>query len=157
MPFVCPCSYLVLIPVYLYGPLYRLLHRVRIERHKSDLHLSWVSLFLVSLFFLFLVSFVTVLQQEAAAYYNVNGGAKLATATMEGGEERGGEEGGRETVVWIVTAKATDDGAGQGSWGSAAVRVASMEMEGRRRPVRVPPGNARGGRGGSGGCGPIVL
>jgi hypothetical protein len=32
MPFVCPCSYLVLIPAYLYRPLYHLLHRARIER-----------------------------------------------------------------------------------------------------------------------------
>ena len=61
MPFVCPCFYLVLIPAYLYRSLYHLLHRVRIERYMSDLHLSWVSLFLVSLSFLFLVSFVSVL------------------------------------------------------------------------------------------------
>ena len=55
MPSVCPCSYLVSFPVYLYRPLYHLLHRVRIEKHMSDLHLSWVSLFLVSLSFLFLL------------------------------------------------------------------------------------------------------
>jgi hypothetical protein len=44
MPFVCPCSYLVLIPAYLYRPLYHLLHRVRIERHILGSHLSWVTL-----------------------------------------------------------------------------------------------------------------
>ena len=37
-----------------------------------------------------------------------------------------------------------------GGGGSAIARVASMEVE------RVPPGNARGGRGGGGERGPIV-
>jgi hypothetical protein len=44
MPFVCPCSHLVLIPVYLYRPLYHLLHKVRIERHMLGSHFSWVTL-----------------------------------------------------------------------------------------------------------------
>jgi hypothetical protein len=44
MPFVCSCSYLVLIPAYLYRPLYHLLHRVRIERCMFGSHLSWVTL-----------------------------------------------------------------------------------------------------------------
>ena len=36
--------YLVLIPAYLYKPLYHLLHRVRIERRTLGSHLSWVTL-----------------------------------------------------------------------------------------------------------------
>ncbi len=44
MPFVCLCSYLILIPAYLYRPLYHLLHMVRMERRVLGSHLSWVTL-----------------------------------------------------------------------------------------------------------------
>ncbi len=44
MPFVCPCSYLVLVLAYLYRPLYYLLHRVRIKRRMFGSHLSWVTI-----------------------------------------------------------------------------------------------------------------
>jgi hypothetical protein len=57
MPFVCPCSYLVLIPAYLYRPLYCLLHWMRIKRCMLGSHLSWVTL-------LHLPSVIALLQQS---------------------------------------------------------------------------------------------
>ena len=75
MPFVCLCSCPILILAYHYRPLYHLLHRVIIKKNTSDLHLSWVSLFLVlflvSISCSSLVSFVTVLQHTPVMKYQL--------------------------------------------------------------------------------------
>ncbi len=38
MPFVCPCSYLVLVPAYLYRPRYHLLHKIPANFHPLTFH-----------------------------------------------------------------------------------------------------------------------
>jgi hypothetical protein len=49
MPFVCPCSYLVLVPAYLYRPLYHLLHKIPAKFHPLTFFI--LSLFSSSHFF----------------------------------------------------------------------------------------------------------